>query len=153
FSTLGLTPPTVVAVGVDGAANSPDTTPPFDEPADFEVGLDIQVAGAVAPGARIAVYFAPNTTAGFLDAITTAVHDATNNPCVISISWGASEDAWTGMARDAMEQAFQDAAVLGVTVCAAVGDHGAADLDPAAPNGTPPPPTIDLRDDLAHVDF
>ena len=34
--------------------------------------LDIEVAGAVAPGAKIVVYFAPNTDAGFLDAITTA---------------------------------------------------------------------------------
>ncbi len=38
-------------------------------------GLDIEVAGAIAPGARIAVYFAPDTERGFLDAITSAVHD------------------------------------------------------------------------------
>ena len=38
--------------------------------ADGEVMLDIEVAGAVAPGARIVVYFAPNTDQGFVDAIT-----------------------------------------------------------------------------------
>ena len=39
------------------------------------------------------MYFAPNTTAGFLDAITTAVHDAEREPSVISISWGEAEKA------------------------------------------------------------
>jgi kumamolisin len=48
--------------------------------------LDIEVAGAVAPGASIVVYFAPNTDAGFRDAVSQAVHDATNKPSVISIS-------------------------------------------------------------------
>ena len=37
--------------------------------------LDIEVAGAVAPGARIVVYFAPNTDQGFVDAIAHAIHD------------------------------------------------------------------------------
>jgi len=36
--------------------------------------LDIEVAASVAPGAKVAVYFAPNTDQGFIDAITTAVH-------------------------------------------------------------------------------
>ena len=42
--------------------------------------LDIEVAGAIAPGASIAVYFAPNTDAGFLDAINQAVKDKVNSP-------------------------------------------------------------------------
>ena len=50
--------------------------------------LDIEVAAAVAPGANIVVYFAPNTDQGFIDAIGTAVHDTKNKPSVISISWG-----------------------------------------------------------------
>ena len=57
--------------------------------------LDIEVAGAIAPAAKIVVYFAPNTDQGFLDAITTAVHDSTNQPSVISISWGSAESQWT----------------------------------------------------------
>jgi kumamolisin len=73
------------------------------------------------------VYFAPNTDQGFVDAITTAVHDTTNNPSVISISWGAAEAQWTEQAMDAMDAAFADAALLGVTVCCAAGDHGSAD--------------------------
>ena len=64
--------------------------------------LDIEVAGAVAPGARIVVYFAPNTDQGFHDAVTSAVHDTVNKPSVISISWGGPEDSWTqaGTQRD-----------------------------------------------------
>src|SRR5215831_1755150 len=73
FSGLGISPsPSVVAVSVDGARNQPtgDTNGP-----DTEVMLDIEVAGAVAPRANIVVYFAPNTDAGFLDAINQAVTD------------------------------------------------------------------------------
>ena len=47
---------------------------------DGEVMLDIEVAGAIAPRAKIIVYFAPDTDVGFPDAISTAVHDAKNKP-------------------------------------------------------------------------
>ena len=89
--------------------------------------LDIEVAAAVAPKAKIAVYFAPNTTQGFLDAITTAVHDTTNKPSVISISWGRPENELDRPGDDRIDQAFQTAAALGVTVCVASGDNGSAD--------------------------
>ncbi len=89
--------------------------------------LDIEVAGAIAPDANIAVYFAPNTDAGFLDAITTAIHDATNKPSVISISWGGPESSWTQQAMSAFDAAFQAAAAMGITVCVASGDNGSSD--------------------------
>jgi kumamolisin len=120
---------------VDGGHNHPTGNP---NGPDGEVMLDIEVAGAVAPGAKIVVYFAPNTDAGFLDAVTAAVHDATNKPSVVSISWGASESGWTAQAMHAMDQAFQDAAALGVTVCCAAGDAGSTDGE---------------NDGLLHVDF
>jgi kumamolisin len=123
FTSLNLTPPAVTAVSVDGGINNPSADPN----ADGEVMLDIEVAGAVAPGARIVVYFAPNTDQGFHDAVTTAVHDTTNKPSVISISWGGPEDSWTQQARDAMLAATTDAAAVGVTVTAASGDDGATD--------------------------
>jgi kumamolisin len=122
FAQLGISsPPQVIAVSVDGGQNQPGGS------ADGEVDLDIEVAGAVAPGARIVVYFAPNTDRGFLDAVTTAVHDTQNNPSVISISWGNPEVNWTDQAMQNMDQAFQSAAALGVTVCCAAGDAGSAD--------------------------
>jgi kumamolisin len=89
------------------------------------------------------VYFAPNSEQGFIDAITTAVHDAVNKPSVISISWGAPESEWTAQALSAMNDAFAAAAALGVTVCCAAGDAGSSDQNPQ--NGTP--------DGKAHADF
>jgi len=127
FSGLGLATPTVTAVGVDGGSNSPG------DPADAEVLLDIQVAGAVAPQAAQVVYFAPNTDQGFVDAVSEALH-ATPAPVVVSISWGASEDAWSAQSRTTLDAAIADAAVLGVTVCVAAGDNGSSD-DPNSING------------------
>jgi kumamolisin len=124
FGELGLPVPTVTAVSVDGGANRPAGDPGT---ADGEVSLDIEIVGAIAPGARIAVYFAPNSDQGFVDAVTTAVHDRTNAPSVISISWGGPESTWTLQAQTALDQAFADAAALGVTVCAASGDNGSGD--------------------------
>ena len=135
WAQIGLAdPPRVTAVGVDGATNAPEGDP---SGADGEVLLDIEVAGGLAPGADMLVYFAPNTDRGFLDALSTAVH-ATPTPTAISISWGQSEDEWTGQARTAMDDALADAAALGITVCVASGDDGSRD------NGT---------DGGAHVDF
>jgi kumamolisin len=127
FTGLGLTTPSVTAVGVDGGSNSPGQS------ADGEVGLDIEVAGAVAPKANQFVYFAPNTDAGFIDAISQAVH-ATPTPAVVSISWGQSEDQWSAQSRDSMDAAFADAAALGVTVTVAAGDNGSSD-DPSSTSG------------------
>jgi len=123
FGSLHITPPQVISVSVDGGSNSP-TTP---DSADGEVMLDIEVAGAIAPAAKIVVYFAPNTDQGFLDAITTAVHDSTNQPSAISISWGSSESNWTSQAMTNFDDAFQAAAAIGVTVCVASGDNGSSD--------------------------
>jgi kumamolisin len=123
FSSIGVNQPTVIPVLVDNAANTPTNA----NSADGEVMLDIEVAGAVAPGAQIVVYFAPNTTNGFQDALTTAIHDATYKPSVISISWGGPESGWTGQAMTAFDTAAQDAALLGVSICAAAGDNGSSD--------------------------
>lgn len=121
FSNLGVTEPSVVAVSVDGAQNSPGSD------ADGEVELDIEVAGSIANGADIIVYFAPNTDQGFIDAATDAVHDTTHNPTVISISWGGPEDSWTQQSQTALNSALQDGAMLGLTITVAAGDNGSSD--------------------------
>lgn len=122
FSGLNISPaPTVTAVSVDGGQNTPGGD------ADGEVMLDIEVVGSIATGANIAVYFAPNTDQGFIDAITDAVHDTTRKPSVLSISWGGPEDSWSAQAQTAMNSALQDAATLGVTVTVAAGDDGSSD--------------------------
>ena len=124
FGNLGISTPKVTAVSVDSATNTPTGDPSGP---DGEVELDIEVAGAVAPGAEIAAYFAPNTDQGFIDAVTTAVHDATLKPSAISISWGGPESSWTEQARNALNSACQDASTMGVTILAASGDDGASD--------------------------
>ena len=123
FRALGQNPPTVNAVSVDKGKNKPSGA----NGADGEVLLDIEVAGAVAPGASLAVYFAPNTDQGFTDAISTAVHDTARKPGVISISWGGPESTWTQQAITAMDEACQAAAALGVTITVACGDSGSTD--------------------------
>ncbi len=124
FKGLGITPPTVVAVSVDGGTNVPGGDP---SGADGEVALDIQVAGSIAPGAKIAVYFTPNTDQGFIDAITTAVHDTANSPSTISISWGGPESSWAAASVSALDDACQSAGALGVTITVASGDNGSTD--------------------------
>ena len=124
FSGLGVPLPNVTAVSVDHGKNQPTGDP---NGPDGEVMLDIEVVGAIAPAAQIAVYFAPNTDQGFLDAVTTAIHDTTNKPSVISISWGGPESSWTQQSLTAFDQAFQAAASMGITVCVAAGDNGSSD--------------------------
>jgi kumamolisin len=135
FKNLGFKPPLVEAVSVDGGTNSPTGDP---NGPDGEVMLDIEVAGAIAPAAKIAVYFAPNTDSGFLDAVTTAINDTNNRPSTISISWGSAENNWTNQAMQSFDQAFQESSTMGITVCVASGDGGSSDGE---------------TDGLAHVDF
>ena len=135
FQQIGTKMPQVTSVSVDGATNSPTGDPTS---ADGEVELDIEVAGGIAPGARIVVYFAPNTDQGFIDAITNAIHDTTNKPTLMSISWGGPESSWTAQATQAMDMAFQSAASIGMTIFVAAGDSGSDD---------------GVGDGSAHVDF
>ena len=123
FKSIGVKAPSVLAVSVDGGKNKPTNA----NSADAEVLLDIEVAAAVAPGAKIVVYFAPNTDQGFIDAIASAVHDTTNKPSVISISWGGPESSWTQQSLTALDAACQSAAALGITITVAAGDDGSTD--------------------------
>ncbi len=134
FSQVGLTPPEVIAVSVDGGSNAPGSP----NGPDGEVMLDIEIVGSVAPSAKIAVYFAPNTNQGFIDAVSQATHDKVNSPSVISISWGAPENSWSSSSLSLMEQVISEANLLGITVTVAAGDNGSTD---------------GVTDGMQHVDF
>ena len=102
--------------------------------------LDVEVVAGVCPKANIVVYFANWAEQGWISNLDAALNDATNNPGVISISWGQAEDTdiWTKSAMDQINQSFQDAANLGITICVAAGDDGSSDA---------------VTDGVAHVDF
>lgn len=134
FQSLGLQTPAIKTASVDQAKNRPSTP----DSADGEVMLDIEIAGAVAPGAMIVVYFAPNTDRGFIDALSMAVHDQLRGPRVLSISWGGPENSWTQQAMESFDQIAQEASLLGITICAAAGDNGSSD---------------GINDGQNHVDF
>lgn len=136
FKKIGIAMPTVIPVSVDGATNAPFGS---SSGADGEVALDIQIAGTIAPAAKIVVYFAPNDRSGraFLDALSAAIHDTTHNPSVISISWGGPESLVPSQSGFQLQfhQELEAAAKLGITVCTSVGDNGAADVGPLAWKG------------------
>ena len=121
FQGLGLATPSITAVSVDGGSNAPGGA------ADGEVMLDIEIAGSLAPAAKLVVYFADNTDQGFYNAISQAAHSSSQPATVMSISWGGPEDAWPTASLNAMETALEDAAALGVTVTVAAGDSGFTD--------------------------
>ena len=146
FRNLGLAnPPSVTAATYpNGGTNNPGTNALDPNNPDVEVMLDIEVAGAIAPGAKIVVYFAPDATdQSFLNVMTAIINDTVNKPDIVSISWGGPEDAATDQFKNEFDQLLQSAAHLGMTVCAAAGDNASADFGADDPNW----------DGKAHVDF
>ena len=142
FQALQLPMPEIHDVVVHGPGNQPgDGSDPND--ATIEVMLDIQIAGGVAPGAKIFMYFTEFTEQGWVDAIVSAATDTTVNASVISISYGNPEDSddrslWTNAAIMKVNEAFEFAAQRGTTICCASGDDGSNDQ---------------VGDGLAHCDF
>jgi kumamolisin len=140
--------PTVTAMPVSGGSNSPTVAAPPPPGLDYtkEVELDIEVAGAAAPGASIVVYFVGDASSnGWVAALSAAFADAANNPSVLSISWSYAEDSaeWPTQAITAIDQALATCAAAGLTVLVCSGDRGSQGTwDPPWP-----PPA------LAHVDF
>ena len=130
-----MSPPTVVAAGVNGGANTPQPAHSANDPdPDLEVALDIEVAGGVA-GSEGHGLLRSNTLNDFIKAVNAAATDTVNRPTVLSISWGSAESKW-GSATTQMDQAIQAAGAKGITVCVASGDDGSAG---AFPRSTRPP--------------
>ncbi len=142
-STLKLSPPDIADVVVHGPGNSPGDGSDQTDATD-EVLLDICVAGALAPKAKLVMYFTEFTEQGWVDAVTAAVTATQNKPTVISCSYGNPEDGpageilWTRQAMMKVNEAFQRASLAGITICCAAGDQGS---------------TEQLPDHRQHVDF
>jgi kumamolisin len=134
-------PPNVTGVG----QNNPPDQPGADLGACSEVLQDICIAGSVAPGAQIQVYFAPPARAGdvpnqdsWVTTIGHMVHDSPT-PSVISISFhlASGDDRQTyeieGVSKDhidAIHTFFQDAMAMGTTVLVSSGDSGSSRIPP-----------------------
>jgi kumamolisin len=152
FSGLGMPMPTVHWIAVDGVKNSPA---PADQIRQFldvvegrcklsevpanvltaaqstvEVTMDIELAAALAPGAEIVVYMAPNTEQGIYNAVSKAISGKEKLPCALSISWGEPEIGVSKSYLSCVDEVLRDAAMLGVTVCASSGDEGAMNGSP-----------------------
>ncbi|GAC1414334.1 MAG: S53 family peptidase [Candidatus Velthaea sp.] len=108
-------------VNIDGGADNPADAGPTGENT-----LDAQIIGSVVPNADKTMYIAPNTDRGFLDAISTALHDDHHNTAM-SISWGGPEERFTPQALRAFNELFKEARAMGVNVFCAAGDNGSAD--------------------------
>jgi kumamolisin len=120
---------TLTAVNVDGGSGAPS-----DAAGTGETDLDVEQSGALAPGANVIVYQAPNTDPGFIDAFFTAA--SSNAADSLSTSWGESETVVaaavaagqeTAAYQAAFDEAFLELADQGQSLFDAAGDAGAYD--------------------------
>jgi len=111
--------PNITSVSVDGGTNNPS-----DVNSSYEVVLDIEIIVSIVPAATIRVYFAPNSSQGFYNAINQAILD---NCTVISISWGNYESSWSSNDLNSYNALFQTASNNGISVFCAAGDNGSSD--------------------------
>jgi subtilase family serine protease len=119
----------VNVVNVDGGPGAPS-----DASGSGETDLDVEQSGALAPGANVIVYQAPNSDPGFADAFFTAASQ--NTADTVSTSWGESEivvqaaiasGAETPAYVAAFDEAFLELGVQGQSGFDAAGDAGAYD--------------------------
>jgi len=142
FQSINQPSPQITDVSVDGTQNSPNQNVGSPDDPDYEVALDIEVAGAAyfaATGkpATIRVYWSQD--------IASAVQKATADGCdVCSISWGADEANWGNAAAEQMEAAAAAATAAGMAVFAASGDNDSGD-------GGPTPANVDVPSSCPHV--
>jgi kumamolisin len=141
FHQIGAPAPNVQIIAVDDV----NTDPSADADSTGEVMLDINVAGALGGGAKLAVYFSTFDEKGMIDILSAVINDSTNDPSVLSISWGWDENQpfnnavlWSPQAIDHINQSFLAVAQLGITVCVSTGDDGSE---------------AQVKDGHAHVNF
>jgi kumamolisin len=113
FGLAANTPQVVKLAGATGAAGSNSD----------EVTLDIELTTAVAPGANIKVYEAPNNSQSLLSIYEAIAADTSVSE--VSISWGMSEAAYTPSFLETESGVFRQMAAQGISVYAASGDQGA----------------------------
>ncbi len=121
YRSLFKLPPATMSVVMDG--NSPGGAD------DTESTLDGEVAGAIAPGAKIVYYQAADTTfqSGVMLAVLRAIDDNTVN--ILNVSYGACELAEGAAGNQEILNAWEQAAAQGIAVTVSSGDSGSAGCD------------------------
>lgn len=122
FKGHGIPMPDISWVSVDGGKNEPGANTEYD----YEVYMDLEIVGSLAPGAKIVVYFAKNDKANILKAFKQAIHDNKNKPQVISMSWGTLEENFSRHEAIALNNVFKEAAHLNITLICSSGDLGSS---------------------------
>jgi kumamolisin len=115
-STFGAKGPAPVDVKVDGGGTTSDLG---------EDDLDLDVASAIAPGAQIVNYEAPQTSSGLVDVFSRVVADGRVK--IASFSWGICDSGIPQATRKSIENTLALAALRGITVFSASGDSGSYD--------------------------
>ena len=116
---------------VPPGSNDPSLIGPWDE--DLEITQDILIAATVAQGATIAVYLESDDETGWIDWLSKAVMPAAGDPTpsVLTTSWifahSDDTDHVAAGVQSALSMAFQAAAVRGITIFVAQGDHGSSE--------------------------
>lgn len=133
-SGLAASTPTIKVYGTDpgaGASCSSSTNPNCPTPNQDDVqesSLDVEWAGAAAPGASILFV----TSSSVIDtSMTDLVNDQTLAPTVgvISVSYGDCESSWGTSELTTLNQLFKQANAEGITMVGPAGDDGATDCD------------------------
>jgi kumamolisin len=120
FARYGYPVPAFIAVPVGQGANGGGMDP---QGADGEVQSDMQVAGAVAPGATWRVYFAGNTDEDFEAALSLAFSECNG----VTLSWGGPENTWDPAVMARFETVIAAAKGHHVPLFVAAGDAGSGD--------------------------
>lgn len=142
FAGSTLTEVPVDQTSVPSADAEDDTSP------DVEVDLDQEAILSTDPYAHQRAYFAPNTDAGFADALSRVLDDVTGSVNAyhggdshigaLSISWGECEAQNSpGSIQNTFEPILQSLVAAGVTVFASSGDQGVYDCTNYDASGNP----------------
>ncbi|WP_158623294.1 protease pro-enzyme activation domain-containing protein [Corallococcus sp. CA053C] len=103
-------------------------TPGFSVASNAEVTMDVELVSAMCPKARVVVYNADSkdySLSDYLRVFAMAISDRENRPSVLTTSWSFYEGSLIQKGEEAaFERLFREAALLGITVCAASGDLG-----------------------------
>jgi len=111
--------PTVVVDGND----------PLLDQDEVEALLDTEIAGGLAPKAKVYLYISANTSleSGLFDAITRAIDD--NTVSILNISFGICEAHLGDSGNQLVAELMAQAAAQGISVTVSSGDSGSAGCD------------------------